>query len=153
VQVLSRLEFLVVHATTENEGTRIADVVLPAAMYAEKNGTFTNFEGRVQRIRPSVVTLDRERSLDGYAMSRLDRFGSQFDRWLRGSKKDARPTWRIVSGIAALMGAKFKYQSAEEVFDEIAARVEAFHGMSYKKIGNKGLPLNVGKPAHTNVPA
>jgi predicted molibdopterin-dependent oxidoreductase YjgC len=153
VQVLSRLEFLVVHATAENEGTSIADVVLPAAMYAEKNGTFTNFEGRVQRIRPSVVTLDRERSLDGYAMSRLDRFGSQFDRWLRGSKKDARPTWRIVSGIAALMGAKFKYQSAEEVFDEIAARVEAFHGMSYKKIGNKGLPLNVGKPAHTNVPA
>ena len=153
VQVLSRLEFLVVHATTENEGTRIADVVLPAAMYAEKNGTFTNFEGRVQRIRPSVVTLDRERSLDGYAMSRLDRFGSQFDRWLRGSKKDARPTWRIVSGIAALMGAKFKYQSAEEVFDEIAARVEAFHGMSYKKIGNKGLPLNVGKPAHAHVPA
>jgi predicted molibdopterin-dependent oxidoreductase YjgC len=51
------------------------------------------------------------------------------------------------------MGAKFKYQSAEEVFDEIAARVEAFHGMSYKKIGNKGLPLNVGKPAHAHVPA
>jgi len=140
-QVLSRLEFLVVHACVESETTRLADVVLPSATYAEKNGTFTNFMGRVQRIRPSVATLDKDRSLDGFGMSRLDRFGSQFDRWARGPKRDARPTWRIIAVVASLLGAKYRYQTAEDVFDEITARVPAFKGMSYRKLGNKGMML------------
>lgn len=138
---LTRVEFLVVHACAENETTRLADVVLPAATYAEKNGTFTNFQGRVQRIRPSVATLEKDRSLDGFAMSRLDKFGSQFDRWARGTKRDVRPTWRIITGVASLMGARYKFQSAEDVFTELASQVEAFKGMSYRRLGNKGLPL------------
>ncbi|MEW6510648.1 MAG: molybdopterin-dependent oxidoreductase [Bacteroidota bacterium] len=140
-QALSRLEFLVVHACRESEATRLADVVLPASTYAEKNGTFTNFQGRVQRLRPSVATLEQDRALDGFAMSRLDKFGSQFDRWAKGAKRDARPTWRIIAGVASLMGAKFKFQTAEDVFNEIASRVESFKGMSYRRLGNKGLPL------------
>jgi len=140
-EALKRLEFLVVHSSWENETTRLADVILASSTYAEKQGTFTNFLGRVQRIRPSVATLEQDRALDGFAMSRLDKFGSQFDRWARGSKRDMRPTWRIVAGIASAMGVKYKYGTAEDVFKEITEKVTSFHGMSHQKLGNKGMML------------
>jgi predicted molibdopterin-dependent oxidoreductase YjgC len=152
-QILSRLEFLVVLASVENETTRLADIVLPTSTYAEKNGTFTNLQGRVQRIRPSVATLDQDRALDGFAMSRLDKLGSQFDRWAKGAKRDARPTWRIIAGIALLMGGRFKYQTAEDVFADIASHVDAFSGMSYRRIGNKGMLLKSGKEMRVHQPA
>ena len=152
-QSLVRLEFFVVLASVENETTRLADIVLPSSTYAEKNGTFTNLQGRVQRIRPSVATLEQERALDGFAMSRLDKFGSQFDRWAKGSKCDARPPWRIIAGIAVLMGTKFKYQTSEDVFGEIASRVDAFNGMSYRKLGNRGTLLKTSKDMRVSQPA
>ena len=141
--LLGRLEYLVVCASNENETTAQADVVLPVSTFAEKNGTFTNFQGHVQRIRPAVATLDRERALDGFAMSRLDKFGSQFDRWAKGTKRDARPSWRIVAGIASAMGSKIRYGSAEEVFNELASAAAGFKGMTYRKLGNRGKKLNV----------
>jgi len=140
-QVLSKLEFLVVHSVEENATTSFADVVFPASSFAEKNGTFTNFQGRVQRIRPSVATIEQDRALDGFAMSRLDKFGSAIDRWTKGVKRDARPSWRIITGLATLMGSRFKYNTSEDVFTEIANRVEGFKGMSYAKLGNKGASL------------
>ena len=152
-QVLMRLEFLVVLASVENETTRLADIVLPSSTYAEKNGTFTNLQGRVQRIRPSVATLEQDRALDGFAMSRLDKFGSQFDRWAKGAKRDARPPWRIIAGIALLMGSKFKYQTAEDVFSDIATHVDAFHGMSYRKLGSRGALLKTSKDMRVPQPA
>jgi NADH-quinone oxidoreductase subunit G len=152
-QSLMRLEFLVVLASVENETTRLADIVLPSSTYAEKNGTFTNFRGRVQRIRPSVATLEQDRALDGFAMSRLDKFGSQFDRWAKGAKRDARPPWRIIAGIALLMGSKFKYQTAEDVFGDIATHVDAFHGMSYRKLGSRGALLKTTKDTRVPQPA
>ncbi len=152
-QILSRLEFLVVLASVENETTRLADIVLPTSTYAEKNGTFTNLQGRVQRIRPSVATLEQDRALDGFAMSRLDKLGSQFDRWAKGAKRDARPTWRIIAGIALLMGARFRYQTAEDVFADIASHVDAFNGMSYRRIGNKGMLLKAGREMRVHQPA
>jgi len=136
----------------EHETTRLADIVLPLSTFAEKNGTFTNFQGRVQRIRPSVATLEQDRSLDGFAMSRLDKFGSPYDRWAKGPKRDARSTWRIVTAIASAMGMKYKYQTAEDVFNEIASAVPAFAGMTYRKIGNRGMLLKTKKesPVSTN---
>ena len=148
-QAFARLEFLVVHSPVENETTRLADVVLPSSTFAERNGTFTNFQGRVQRIRPSVATLDHDRSLDGFAMSRLDRFGTQFDRWARGGKRDARPSWRIIAGVASLMGVKYKYATAEDVFTELASSVESFRGLTYLKIGSKGTLIKLKQPAGT----
>lgn len=142
-QVLSRLEFLVVHSAVENETTKLADVVFPSATFAEKHGTFTNFKGRVQRIRPSVATLEQDRLLEGFASSRLDKFGTQFDRWARGPKYDARPTWRIVAGIASLMGAKYRYGTAEDVFNELASTLSSFKGLSYRKLSNQGAMLKV----------
>jgi len=147
---LARVEFLVVTASNESETTRLADVVLPASTFAEKNGTFTNFQGRVQRIKPAVATIEQDRSLEGFAMSRLDKFGSQFDRWARGARRDARPSWRIISGIASLMGAKFRYGTAEDVFSEAASTVGGFKGMSYRKIGHRGMLLKARKPAEVS---
>ncbi len=151
--VLPRLEFLVVNASVENETTRLADVVLASSTFAEKNGTFVHFQGRVQRIRPSVATLEQDRAMDGFAMSRLDKFGSVFDRWAKGSKRDARPTWRILTGIAALMGVKFKYATAEDVFSDIAQSVEGFKGMTYLKIGSRGLMLKTKEEVRTPIRA
>jgi NADH-quinone oxidoreductase subunit G len=145
--LLSRLEFLAVASALENETTRLADVVMAASTFAEKNGTFANFQGRVQRIRPSVATIEQDRALDGFAMSRLDKFGSQFDRWNKGPKRDARPSWRILSGIAQLLGAKFRYNTAEDVFGELASTVEAFRGVTYRKIGSRGVMMKTGKEA------
>ncbi len=142
---LARIEYLVVHSSVENETTSLADVVFPSSTYAEKNGTFVNFQGRVQRIRPAVATLEQDRSADGLAMSRLDKFGSPFDRWAKGVKVDARPTWRIIAGIASLMGVKYRYTSAEDVFVEMASTLDAFKGMSYRKVGDKGVTLGAPK--------
>jgi NADH-quinone oxidoreductase subunit G len=138
-KVLSKLDFLVVHASKENGTTMEADVVLSCSTYAEQHGTFTNFQGRVQRIRPAVATAELDRALDGFAMSRLDKFGAHNDRWMKGVRRDARPTWRILTNVANALGAKWKYSSAEEVFDEIASQIEAFTGMSYMRIGNRGM--------------
>jgi predicted molibdopterin-dependent oxidoreductase YjgC len=146
-ETLSRLELLVVNFSFENETTRMADILLPSSTFAEKNGTFTNFQGRVQRIRPSVATQDQDRSLDGFAMSRLDKFGSQFDRWAKGTKRDALPTWKIIASIASLMGAKYKYATSEDVFNDLAAHVEMFKGMTYRTIGNRGMMVKQHEPA------
>lgn len=152
-QALARLEFLVIHSHTENATTGHADVVLPASTFGEKNGTFTNFLGRVQRIRPSVATIEQDRALDGFAMSRLDKFGSQFDRWSKGVKRDARPSWKIIAGLASLMGTKYKYNTAEDVFNDIVAGVESYKGMNYTKLGNKGMNLKKKQPVDAAVMA
>jgi NADH-quinone oxidoreductase subunit G len=146
-KLLGKLDFLVAVSSTESETTRMADVVLPLSTFAEKNGTFTNFAGQVQRIRPAVATLEADRALDGFAMSRLDRSGSTFDRWAKGAKRDARPGWRIITGIASLMGVKVKYGTAEDVFGDLAAHVEPFHGMTYRTLSSRGLPLRARKDA------
>jgi predicted molibdopterin-dependent oxidoreductase YjgC len=140
---LAKLEFFAVHASNESTTTDLADVVLASSTYAEKNGTVTNFQERVQRIRPAVTTLEQDRALDGFETSRWDRFAAPNDSWGKGPRRDARPSWKIVATLAALMGSKFKYNSSEEVFADLAQKVDGFKGLSYLKIGNKGVPLKM----------
>jgi len=140
-EALKKLDFLVVHASNENETTMLADVVLPSSTYAERHGTFTTFQGRVQRIRPAVSTLEQDRALDGFSMSRLDKFMSPNDRWGRPNRRDARPTWRIIVSVANAMGGKFRYNMAEDVFKELASVVPSFKGLTYQKIGRHGAML------------
>jgi len=151
-EILSKLDFLVVHASNHNNTTKLADVVLSSATYAEKHGTFTNFQGRVQRIRPAVATLEVDRALDGLAMSRLDKFGAHNDRWTKGPRRDARPSWRILKTVGVALGAKWKYNTVEDVFNEIAQKVEPFKGLSYLRIGSKGVLVNqtVERPARVS---
>ena len=96
----------------------------------------------MQRIRPAVATIEHDRALEGFSMSRWDRFASQNDRWGRPLKKDARPSWRILSAIGSALGAKWKYSMAEDVFKELSEKSSAFKGMTYWKIGTSGAMLS-----------
>ncbi len=139
--IFTKLDLLIVHATNFNKTTVLADIVFPAATYAEKNGTFVNFAGRAQRIRPAVATLDVDRALEGMSMSRLDKFGTKFDRWAQGKHFDARSSWKILVGLASAMGQKMKYGMAEEVFLDIANNINAFKGLDYDVLGEQGTQL------------
>ncbi len=135
---LAKLDLLIVHATNYNKTTDLADIVFPAASFAEKNGTFVNFQGRIQRLKPSVATLEMDRSLEGMEMSRLDKFGTRFDRWAKGNKHDARSTWKIIAGLSNALGNKMKFNMAEDVFEDMAKNIDAFKGLDYDVIGENG---------------
>ena len=139
---LSHLEVLIVHSSVRNQTTDLADIVLSASTYTEKHGSFTNFQGRVQRIRPAVATLELDRALDGFSVSRWDKFGAHNDRWGRSVKKDARPTWRIVASIGNALGAKLRFNTVEDVFKEMTEEVLAFRGLSYPNVGSRGVMAN-----------
>jgi len=114
-KALERLEFLVVQDIFLTETAQLADVVLPAASFAEKDGTFTNTERRVQRVRKVV-----------------------------DSPGESRPDWWITCQIARLMGAKgFDYQSPEEIMAEIARLTPADRAavaLSYSRAPGDRLP-------------
>ena len=111
LEALRGLEFLVVQDTFESELTQIADVVLPSATFADKEGTYTNLERRVQLLQPVL-----------------------------GSKGDEDTDWRIISQIAGRMGASgFDHQDAEGVFDEVSVAVDSYGGMSYERLRSGGL--------------
>lgn len=109
-ETLKKLDFLVVQDIFLTETAELADVVLPAFCYAEKDGTFTNTERRVQRLRKAV---------DGPGISKDD--------------------WEIVQLIANKMGAEWNYTSSEEIFDEICAVTPSMAGMDYDRIDKDGL--------------
>jgi len=139
--LFSKLDLLIVHATNYNKITQFADIVFPAATFAEKNGTMVNFKGVIQRLRPATSTIELDRALDGMSMSRLDKFGTKFDKWAQSTKRDARPSWKILTGLASALGTKYKYQMAEDVFEELASAVDAFRGINYDDIGEIGIKI------------
>jgi NADH dehydrogenase/NADH:ubiquinone oxidoreductase subunit G len=107
------------------------------------NGTMVNFQGNVQRIRPAVATAEMDRSLEGMSLSRLDKFGTEFDRWNRNKKLDALPSWEIIQSIASFLGLRLKYNMSEEIFEDIAKTIEEFKGLNYDIIGEHGVLLKV----------
>ncbi|MEM5874430.1 MAG: formate dehydrogenase subunit alpha [Candidatus Aenigmatarchaeota archaeon] len=104
---LKNLEFLVVQDIFLTETAKIAHVVLPAACFAEKTGTFTNSERRVQLIKKAVEA-------PGKAME----------------------DWKIIKAIAEKMGygKYFNYNSSEEIFEEIRKAVPTYSGITYEKL-------------------
>jgi predicted molibdopterin-dependent oxidoreductase YjgC len=110
---LSKLEFLVVQELFENETTAAADVVLPASSYAEQDGTFTNNDGLVQRVRQSIPPLHQ-----------------------------SKPDWVITSQLASELGVEFGYQmSSSAVFRDIAEHVPAYAGMRYPLLKDEKNPI------------
>lgn len=108
---LKNLDFLVVQNIFLTETAKLADVVLPATAYAEKDGTFTNTERRVQRVRKAA---------DAPA----------------GLLED----WLIIKNIANRMGYEgFDYTCAEEIFEEIRKVIPSYHGITYPRIDQDGL--------------
>ena len=106
VDALKELEFLVIQGVFPSIITDLADVVLPSATFAEKAGTYTNIERRVQLTRPAL-----------------------------GPKGDEDADWRIISQIATRMGAKgFNEYEESEVFQEISSVVDIYNGMTYERL-------------------
>jgi formate dehydrogenase major subunit len=101
------LEFLVVQDIFLTETAQFANVVLPAACFAEKDGTQTSTERRVQRWRKAV-----------------------------NPPGEAKADWQIISELAAKMGfaKQFPYKSAEEVFNEVAKVTPSYGGMNYARL-------------------
>ena len=107
---LRHLDFLVVQDIFLTETAQLADVVLPAVSFAEKDGTVTNTERRVQRVRKVVAPVGQ-----------------------------ARPDWAILADLATRMGSPMHYDSAEEVFEEIRSLTPSYAGISYARIEQEGL--------------
>jgi formate dehydrogenase alpha subunit len=119
VENLRKLEFLLVEEIFMTETAKLADVVLPATCFAEKDGTFTNSERRVQRVRKAV-----------------------------DPPGEARPDWQIICGVATAMGYPMQYGSAEDVFNEMAGLTPSYGGMSYERIDKVGLQWPCPTPDH-----
>jgi len=104
---LGKLDFLVVQDIFLTESAEYADVVLPAASFAEKDGTFTNTERRIQRIRKAVKAPGL-----------------------------AKPDWKIISEISKRLGYENKFTSPKEIMDEIASVTPSYGGVSYDRLEN-----------------
>ena len=141
--VLSKLDLFVVCSTNFDKTAALADIVFPSATYAEKNGTMINFQGMIQRLKPAVTTVELDRSMDGMSQSRLDKFGTKFDRWAQGKQRDAKSAWKIISSLSNTMGNKMKYDSVEDVFEEMTKSIEAIKGLDYDDVGESGTKLKI----------
>lgn len=108
-KALNNVEFLVVQDLFLTETAMLADVVLPGASFAEKDGTFSNTERRVQRVRKAIEPL--------------------------AGKAD----WEVIVDILTRLGYPHDYSSASEVFDEMAALTPQYAGMSFSRLEQAGL--------------
>jgi NADH-quinone oxidoreductase subunit G len=138
-ELAKAIEVGIIQISNFTELSRKASVILPVSTYAEINGTFVNFQGRVQRIRPAVAAIEQERLPGDFSVSRLDKFGAHNDKWTQGTKFNARPAWKVITQIAKAMSHDFGYENTEDVFDDLAAKVNEFGGLSYETIGSHGV--------------
>ncbi len=120
---LKKLDFLVVQDIFLTETAEMADVVLPAASFAEKRGTYTNTERRVQPIRKAL-------NPPGEALS----------------------DWRIINRIADKYGYQMKHKTSSEVFEEIALAVPQYGGISYHRVEVCGIHWPCPTPDHPGTP-
>jgi len=109
-QAMKKLEFLVVQDIFPTETSSIADVILPAALFAEKNGTFTSTERRVQLVRKA-----------------LDPPG------------EAKPDWQIIDALAGRMEYPFMYKNTEEIMEEVASLTPIYGGIHHNRLNKYGL--------------
>ena len=128
LHALESLEFLVVQDLFLTETARLADVVLPGRCYAEKEGTFTNTERRVQRVR---------RAVEGPAGSRLDT--------------------AVFAELMRRMGYPQPDLSAEQIMEEIARLTPSYGGVSHRRldsaeVGGRGLQWPCPSPEHPGTP-
>jgi len=96
-EILASLDFLVVQDMFLTETAKLANVVLPAASFAEKDGTFTNFEGRVNRVRKAIKPIG-----------------------------ESLPDWEIILRLADKIGSPMPYSSLQDVMGEIEELVPSY---------------------------
>jgi len=137
----NKLEYLVVFASNKNKLTELADLVFSISTYAEKNGTIVNFTKRLQRIKPAVKTNFNERSIMDEGVGRLEKFGTQWDKWGKAELLDCLPAWKIYEKIVSLVDKSKAYETAEDVFEEMTSSYAIFKDLDYDKIGELGIQL------------
>jgi formate dehydrogenase alpha subunit len=122
---LEELDFLVVQDIFLTETAEMADVVLPGASFAEKDGTFTGTDRRIQRVRKAIEPVG-----------------------------DSKPDWEIISELAQRMGGEgFNFGSPKDVTDEIASVSPIYGGVSYERLDNEGfLQWPVSTADHPGTP-
>ncbi len=128
-EAIKRLKFLVVQDIFPNETAQHADVVLPATSFAEKEGTFTNSERRVQRVRKAIEPVG-----------------------------ESRPDWLIVSELARRVARKlesatdqFNHDGPAAIFDEMASLTPIIGGVSHERLealGDEGIQWPCPTPDH-----
>jgi len=123
-RALAQLEFLVVQDIFLSETAKFADVVLPAASFAEKDGTFTNTERRVQRVRRAIEPIG-----------------------------DSKPDWWIICQLAQKLEAKgFDYSHPSIIMEEIRNLTPSYGGISYQRLENGGLQWPCPTDDHPGTP-
>ncbi len=109
-KAFKNLDFLIVQDIFLTETAQIADVVLPAHCFAEKDGTFSNTERRVQRVRKAVE-----------------------------APGDSKADWEILCGISSRMGYEMNYENSEEIFTELAQVTPSYKGINWGRIEKIGI--------------
>jgi predicted molibdopterin-dependent oxidoreductase YjgC len=123
-EALRKLDFLVVQDIFLTETARLAHVVLPGVTFAEKDGTFTNTERRVQRVRKAIEPID-----------------------------DAKPDWWITCQIAQRIGSKgFDFNHPSQIIEEIARLTPSYGGISYSRLEAGGLQWPCPTEEHPGTP-
>ena len=102
---LEACEFVVLQEMTSSETTRYADVILPGVSFAEKTGTFTNTERRVQIVHQAIET-----------------FG------------DSRPDWQLIADLGKRLGSGWDYVNTAQIMDEIAALTPIYAGITHERL-------------------
>jgi formate dehydrogenase major subunit len=102
---LQKLDLMIVQDVFLTETAQIADVVLPVTVFAEKDGTFSNTERRVQRVRKVIEPPG-----------------------------EAKTDWEVICGISNKMGYPMPYTSAKEIFEEVRTFTPSYAGISYERL-------------------
>jgi NADH-quinone oxidoreductase subunit G len=110
-EALGKAKFVLSVSMFEDASTRHADVVFPAESYAEKEGTVTHPDGRLQRLRPGTPPP--------------------------GS---VRPTWEVLAELSALLGEETGIESAPDALTAITSEVPFYAGITHEEIGGTGVP-------------
>ena len=116
---LEAVDFLMVLDIFPTPTTELAHVVLPAVSFAEKDGTFSNSERRVQRVRKAIEPVG-----------------------------EAKTDWLILQEISNRLGYPMNYESAEEIFNEFAKLTPSYAGMDYSRLEGNGLCWPCPTPDH-----
>jgi formate dehydrogenase alpha subunit len=123
IESLKKLEFLLVQDIFMTETAELADVVLPAACFAEKTGTFVNTERKVQLLRKAVEPPGEARE----------------------------DTW-IISQVSERMGYPMRYSSPEEIMEELGSLWPAFSGISFSRLEKEGIQWPCPTKDHPGTP-
>ena len=117
-QLSEKVPLFVFSGTNTNPTVPLAHWVLPSAAYVEKDGTFVNCHGRLQRIGRAFAPLE-----------------------------DSREDWRILLELAGRLGLPLNWRGPEEIFQGLAKVLTPLEGLSYKMIGAQGVDVATAKPA------